>query len=84
MIETSRLSDAYSYITEEIGVSALELYVYSLIVQDDRMGSLNSRDIYNIIQEAINIQSMSDEPISQIIDRLLDGDEFDGDDDSWY
>lgn len=84
MIETSRLSDAYSYITEEIGVSALELYVYSLIIQDDRISGLSSRDIYNIIQDVMNAQAISDEPINQIVDRILDGDEYDGDDDSWY
>ena len=84
MIETSRLSDAYSYITEEIGVSALELYVYSLIIQDDRISGLNSRDIYNVIQDVMNAQAISDEPINQIVDRILDGDEYDGDDDSWY
>ena len=81
MIETSRLSDAYSYITEEIGVSALELYVYSLIIQDDRISGLGSRDIYNIIQDVMNAQAISDEPINQIVDRILDGDEYDGDDD---
>lgn len=84
MIETSRLSDAYSYITEEIGVSALELYVYSLIIQDDRISGLGSRGIYNIIQDVMNAQAISDEPINQIVDRILDGDEYDGDDDSWY
>jgi hypothetical protein len=86
MRHTSNLEEAYNLVIDK-GVSMTDLYIYSLIVGDERSFSLSENDIEELINKILNSSYRSNEPLTEIVDRLLDGDyDYEGDeeyDDLW-
>lgn len=68
----------------DAGVSITELYVYHLIVNDERSFGMSEKEIVDMVREAIDKRYISSEGIEFIVDSLLNGDELDGDEDIWY
>ena len=68
----------------DAGVSITELYVYHLIVNDERSFGMSEKEIVDIVREAIDKRYISSEGIEFIVDSLLNGDELDGDENIWY
>lgn len=68
----------------DAGASITELYVYHLIVNDERSFGMSEKEIVNMVREAIDKRYSSSEGIEFIVDSLLNGDELDGDEDLWY
>jgi len=68
----------------DAGASITELYVYHLIVNDERSFGMSEKEIINMVREAIDKRYSSSEGIEFIVDSLLNGDELDGDEDLWY
>ena len=66
----------------DAGASITELYVYHLIVNDERSFGMSEKEIINMVREAIDKRYSSSEGIEFIVDSLLNGDELDGDEDS--
>ena len=65
----------------DAGASITELYVYHLIVNDERSFGMSEKEIINMVREAIDKRYSSSEGIEFIVDSLLNGDELDGDED---
>ena len=86
MRHTSNLEEAYNLVIDK-GVSMTDLYIYSLIVGDERSFNLSENDIEELINKILNSSYRSNEPLTEIVDRLLDGDyDYEGDeeyDDLW-
>ena len=86
MRHTSSLEEAYNLVIDK-GVSMTDLYIYSLIVGDERSFNLSENDIEELINKILNSSYRSNEPLTEIVDRLLDGDyDYEGDeeyDDLW-
>lgn len=86
MRHTSNLEEAYNAVTDS-NVSVTDLYTYSLIIGDERSFNLNDKDIEELISKVLNSSYRSNEPLVDIVDRLLDGDyDYEGDeeyDDLW-
>ena len=86
MTHTSNLEWAYNEVTEK-DISITDLYIYSLIVSDERSFTMSDRDIRELINKVLNSSYRSNEPLTEIVDRLLDGDyDYEGDeeyDDLW-
>ncbi len=86
MTHASNLEWAYNEVTEK-DVSITDLYIYSLIVSDERSFTMSDRDIRELINKVLNSSYRSNEPLTEIVDRLLDGDyDYEGDeeyDDLW-
>jgi len=76
------LSAEYTELLDK-GISITELYIYHLIVNDERSYDLKDKDIYKLIQK-VNEQYSYGGSLEEIVDRLLDGDEYDGDEEEWY
>ena len=68
----------------DAGVSITELYVYHLIVNDERSFGMSKKEIVDMVREAIDKRYISSEGIEFIVDSLLNGDELDGDENIWY
>ena len=68
----------------DAGVSITELYVYHLIVNDERSFGMSEKEIVDMVREAIDKRYISSEGIEFIVDSLLNGDELDGDENIWY
>lgn len=68
----------------DAGVSITELYVYHLIVNDERSFGMSEKEIVDMVRDAIDKRYSSSEGIEFIIDSLLNGDELDGDENIWY
>lgn len=68
----------------DAGVSITELYVYHLIVNDERSFGMSEKEIVNMVRDAIDKRYSSSEGIEFIVDSLLNGDELDGDENIWY
>lgn len=68
----------------DAGVSITELYVYHLIVNDERSFEMSEKEIVDMVREAIDKRYISSEGIEFIVDSLLNGDELDGDENIWY
>lgn len=68
----------------DAGASITELYVYHLIVNDERSFGMSEKEILDMVREAIDKRYSSSEGIEFIVDSLLNGDELDGDEDLWY
>lgn len=77
------ISKQYNQLLDE-GISITELYVYHLIVTDERSWGMSSKEIMNMVREAIDTRYNSPEGIEFIVDGLLNGDELDGDEEAWY
>lgn len=68
----------------DAGVSITELYVYHLIVNDERSFGMSEKEIVDMVRDAIDKRYSFSEGIEFIIDSLLNGDELDGDENIWY
>lgn len=68
----------------DAGVSITELYVYHLIVNDERSFGMSEKEIVDMVRDAIDKRYSSSEGIEFIVDNLLNGDELDGDENIWY
>lgn len=68
----------------DAGVSITELYVYHLIVNDERSFGMSEKEIIDMVRDAIDKRYSSSEGIEFIVDSLLNGDELDGDENIWY
>lgn len=68
----------------DAGVSITELYVYHLIVNDERSFGMSEKEIVDMVREAIDKRYISSEGIEFIVDSLLNGNELDGDENIWY
>ena len=68
----------------DAGVSITELYVYHLIVNDERSFGMSEKEIVGMVRDAIDKRYSSSEDIEFIVDSLLNGDELDGDENIWY
>lgn len=68
----------------DAGASITELYVYHLIVNDERSFGMSEKEIIDMVREVIDKRYSSSEGIEFIVDSLLNGDELDGDEDLWY
>lgn len=73
MRHTNNLEQAYAMVIDK-DISMTDLYIYSLIISDDRSFGLNSKDIEDLIDKVLNSSYRSNEPLTDIVDRLLDGD----------
>lgn len=86
MTHMNNLEWAYNEVTEK-DISITDLYIYSLIVSDERSFTMSDRDIRELINKVLNSSYRSNEPLTEIVDRLLDGDyDYEGDeeyDDLW-
>lgn len=86
MTHVNNLEWAYNEVTEK-DISITDLYIYSLIVSDERSFTMSDRDIRELINKVLNSSYRSNEPLTEIVDRLLDGDyDYEGDeeyDDLW-
>ena len=79
----SNLSDQYNKMMDE-GVSITELFVYNLIIEDGRCGGMSEKEIQDMVAQALNCRYTTDLGLEAIVDRLLNGDDFNGDEDEWY
>lgn len=68
----------------DAGVSITELYVYHLIVNDERSFGMSEKEIVDMVRDAIDKRYSFSEGIEFIVDSLLNGDELDGDENIWY
>ncbi len=68
----------------DTGASITELYVYHLIVNDERSFGMSEKEIIDMVRDAIDKRYSSSEGIEFIVDSLLNGDELDGDENIWY
>lgn len=68
----------------DAGVSITELYVYHLIVNDERSFGMSEKEIVDMVRDAIDKRYSFSEGIEFIVDGLLNGDELDGDENIWY
>lgn len=68
----------------DAGASITELYVYHLIVNDERSFGMSEKEIVDMVRDAIDKRYSSSEGIEFIVDSLLNGDELDGDENIWY
>lgn len=69
----------------EAGISIVELYAYALIIEDDRSFGMREKEIKEKINMAVEARCNTCDPLEDIIDRILNGEEsFDGDDEEWY
>lgn len=77
------ISRQYNQLLDE-GASITELYVYHLIVNDERSFGMSEKEIIEMVRDAIDKKYSSTQGIEYIVDSLLNGDELDGDEDEWY
>ncbi len=68
----------------DAGASITELYVYHLIVNDERSFGMSEKEIVDMVRDVIDKRYSSSEGIEFIVDSLLNGDELDGDENIWY
>lgn len=68
----------------DAGASITELYVYHLIVNDERSFGMSEKEIVDMVRDVIDKRYTSSEGIEFIVDSLLNGDELDGDENIWY
>ncbi len=77
------ISRQYNQLLDE-GASITELYVYHLIVNDERSFGMSEKEIIEMVRDAIDKRYSSTQGIEYIVDSLLNGDELDGDENEWY
>ena len=76
------LSEQYDNILDA-GASLTELFVYHLIVTDERSYGVSEKEIRDMVDDAINARYSSSYGLEDIVDRLLNGDELNGDENIW-
>lgn len=79
----NEISTEYNKILDD-GVSITELYIYHLIVSDDRSIGMSEKNVEDLIQKVIEARYVTDKGLEWIVDAVLNGDEIDGDDEEWY
>lgn len=79
----TEISTQYNKIMDE-GASITELYVYHLIMIDERSYGMSEKEKVDMVYKAIDTRYSTDRALEDIIDSLLNGDEFDGDEDEWF
>lgn len=79
----NEISTEYNKILDD-GISITELYIYHLIVSDDRSIGMSEKNVEDLIQKVIEARYMTDKGLEWIVDAVLNGDEIDGDDEEWY
>ena len=76
------ISQQYDNILDT-GASITELFVYHLIVTDERSYGLSEKEIQDMVEDAINARYNLSDGLESIVDRLLNGDELNGDENIW-
>lgn len=77
------LGEQYDKVINE-GASIKALYAFSLIIEDERSFGMSEKEIEEMAEKAVDSHYVANDSLENIIDRLLSGDELDGDDDAWY
>ena len=66
------------------GIAITELYIYHLLVSDDRAYNFTETELLNMVEEVINIRYTSyNSSIEDIVNHLLDGEKYDEENDLW-
>ena len=79
----NNLKDLYSQLLDE-GIPITELYIYHLIVSDMRSYGMEEDEIADLVEQVIDKRNETSMGLEDIVDNLLNGDEFDGDENEWY
>ena len=74
----NNLKDLYSQLLDE-GIPITELYIYHLIVSDMRSYGMEEDEIADLVEQVIDKRNETSMGLEDIVDNLLNGDEFDGD-----
>ena len=79
------LEQEYNKILDD-GFAITELYIYSLLKEDGRSFGLTDQEFNDKMVSIQELRSRSNLPLEDIVDRILDGDDyFTGDEDEeWY
>lgn len=75
------LSEEYNHLLDN-GVSIEELYIYHLIVNDERAYNLHEAEIETAVQKILNNRYNSEDGLEQMVDKYLDGEMEE--EDEWY
>ena len=77
------IKEWYNQLLDE-GIPITELYIYNLIINDERSYGMSEKEIENMVEDVIDKRYDTADSIETIIDNLLNGDEYDGDENRWY
>ena len=72
------IKEWYNQLLDE-GIPITELYIYNLIINDERSYGMSEKEIENMVEDVIDKRYDTADSIETIIDNLLNGDEYDGD-----
>ena len=75
----NEITKQYNQLLDE-GVSITDLYIYHLIVNDERSYTMSEKEILDTVQEVLNRQYGSSKSIEELVDGLLDGEDPDDED----
>lgn len=67
----------------DAGISIKPVYIYSLIIEDDRSYGMSEPSINELVDKIINAQFSTEDSLEVLVDRFLNGDGDEGDDDLW-
>ena len=76
------LSTQYNQVLDS-GASITELFVYHLIINDDRSYGMSEKEITDMVQDVLNARYNTCKGIEEIIDNLLNGEDISGDEEEW-
>lgn len=66
------------------GIAITELYIYHLLVSDDRAYNFTETELLNMVEEVINIRYINyDVSIEEIVNHLLNGEQYNEENDLW-
>lgn len=79
------LEQEYDKILDD-GFSITELYIYSLLKEDGRSFGLSDKEIDEKMSSVQELRSKSNLSLENIIDRILDGDDYfvEDEEEEWY
>ena len=79
------LEQEYDKIIDD-GFSITELYIYSLLKEDGRSFGLSDKEIDEKMSSVQELRSKSNLSLEDIIDRILDGDDYfiEDEEEEWY
>lgn len=79
------LEQEYDKILDD-GFSITELYIYSLLKEDGRSFGLSDKEIDEKMSSVQELRSKSNLSLEDIIDRILDGDDYfiEDEEEEWY
>lgn len=79
----NNLGKDYNDLLDE-GKSITDLYIYHLIVNDERSFGYSEKEITDLVSQILDTRyNYPDLGLESIVDRLLNGDVLDGDEDEW-